>query len=92
MNNQLVKSATRNFYAIKTNAGGVKQVFAFVTVDERNKWLERHQGSHKATAVEVYGILRRQRNEVVLANKNNRVYCVQEDKLDMDKGHRVIFS
>lgn len=92
MNNQVVKSASRNFYAVKVNARGVKQAFAFASVDERNKWMERHEGSKKASAVEVYGILKRQHNELVLANKNNRVYCVPEDKFNSNKGHRVVFS
>jgi hypothetical protein len=54
--------------------------------------MERHEGSKKASAVEVYGILKRQHNELVLANKNNRVYCVPEDKFNSNKGHRVVFS
>lgn len=92
--NELNKSATRHFYAIKQddNKGAVPYVFEKIA--QRNTWLEKYgEVAKPVSATEAYRILQKSRRAILAANRTNRVYVVDSvDAIDTAKGHRLILS
>lgn len=91
--NEIVKSSTRHFYAVKEDNRGSKP-YVFEKIADRNAWLEKYPEAAKpASATEVYKLLRKQRNAILAANRTNRVYVVDSiEEIDTNKGHRLILS
>lgn len=89
---ELERSSTRHFYAIKDNGRG-ETPYVFERIVDRNAWMEKNEHAKPATAVDVYKLLRKQRNGILAANRTNRVYVVDSlDSIDQSKGHRLILS
>lgn len=91
--NELNKSATRHFYAIKQDNKGATP-YVFEKIAQRNTWLEKYSEVAKpVSATEAYRILQKSRNAILAANRTNRVYVVDSfDAIDTTKGHRLILS
>ena len=85
------KSANRNFYAIKETPTGKSFGYAFESSVERDNWIDRHNNSKKARAIDVYRLIKTSSNEALAANRNHRVFKVKlDDEFDAEKGHRII--
>ena len=90
---ELTKSATRNFYAVKANKNGEVIPYAFDKIADRNGWIERHD-ARPTSALEVYKMLNKKSNDIVIANRNHRLKVVSatDANIDPEKGHRIVFG
>lgn len=85
------KTSGRHFYAIKTSKTGKDIPYAFNTMATRNEWLEKNEGTKPVTAFEVYQLLNKHSNELLIANRQNRVLKVAADtEILTEKGQRLI--
>ena len=86
------KTSGRNFYAVKT-VNGKEQAFAFETVANRKRWLDRQVDSdaREISAPDVYRMLQKGRDDYLCANRFNRVYVIDSaDKVNTEKGQRLV--
>ena len=86
------KVSGRNFYAVK-DVNGKEQAFAFTTVANRKRWIERQTDGNprEITAPDVYRMLQKGRDDYLCANRFNRVYVIDSvDKVNEDKGQRLV--
>lgn len=86
------KQSTRNFYASKPNAEGKEIRYAFKRVEERNAWMEKNPNSKILKAIDVYRALHIKRGEAIVASRSNKVMVLKVDKVDVDKGQRILLS
>lgn len=91
---QTEKSATRNFYAVLTNAQGKETSYAFSKVEDRKSWMERRgDNAQVATALDIYKRMQKSSSEYIIANRNNRLTKIKAgDSIDLDKGQRIVLK
>lgn len=93
LNQDEKKASGRHFYATKPDNKGRDIAYAFNTMAERSEWIAKNENSKQVTAFEVYQMLNKQSNEILIANRRNRVMKVSNDvELDVSKGQRLIRS
>lgn len=88
----LKKSSGRNFYAVKIK-NGREVAYAFETVAQRKRWMmKQEEGSAKEiTAPDVYRLLQKGRNDLLCANRANRVYVIEsKSEVNLEKGQRLV--
>lgn len=88
------KHSTRNFYATKPTTDGKEATYAFKRVEERKEWMNRktNADSKVVRAIDVYRNMDIKRGQAIVATRTNKVIVVPVDKIDEDKGQRLILS
>lgn len=88
------KHSTRNFYASKPMQDGKQVTYAFKKVEERKEWMNRktNADSKVVRAVDVYRSLDIKRGQAIVATRSNKVIVLPLDKIDEEKGQRLILS
>lgn len=88
------KHSTRNFYATKSTTDGKEATYAFKRVEERKEWMNRktNADSKVVRAIDVYRNMDIKRGQAIVATRTNKVIVVPVDKIDEDKGQRLILS
>lgn len=88
---QIEKTSGRNFYAVKQTANGKEIPYAFEKIAKRNEWVERNENTKPVSAFEVYQMLHKTSNDVLIANRQNRVLKVSSnDEIFPEKGQRLL--
>ena len=82
----------RHFYASKVNSNGKELVFGFDKVEDRNNWMQKRNDSKILKANDVYKILNRKKDEVVIASNTRRLHVIKADKLDDELRQHVVMS
>ena len=82
----------RHFYASKVNSNGKELVFGFDKVEDRNNWMQKRNDSKILKANDVYKILNRKKDEVVIASNSRRLRVIKADKLDDELRQHVVMS
>ena len=82
----------RHFYASKVNSNGKELVFGFDKVEDRNNWMQKRNDSKILKANDVYKILNRKKDEVVIASNTHRLHVIKADKLDDELRQHVVMS
>lgn len=82
----------RHFYASHVNSNGKELVFGFDKVEDRNSWMQKRNDSKILKANDVYKILNRKKDEVVIASTTRRLRVIKVDKLDDEMRQHVVMS
>ena len=82
----------RHFYASKVNSNGKELVVGFDKVEDRNNWMQKRNDSKILKANDVYKILNRKKDEVVIASNTHRLRVIKADKLDDELRQHVVMS
>jgi len=89
--NNVEKTTGRNFYAVKQTNNGKEVAYAFEKMAARNEWVKKTENAKPVTAFEVYQMLHKTSNDVLIANRQNRVIKVSvEDEIFPEKGQRLL--
>lgn len=85
------RTSGRNFYAVKPNRSGNDTPYAFERVNDRNNWMQKHADAKSISAMEVYIMMQKQSDDVLIANRNNRVVKLKgDDVIEPKKGQRLL--